>query len=184
MIDFNNATALNSDRVNEATEALAIGRERLETIGQLLCLTDCLHLEKRGLEGFRNMLAECEVDIENALEALGFPQPVKDDEDDEEPVTAVIERQAMNQAFFKELMSNPDATVREALPRANSAFNRYVSDEYKKNGLDPDEAPVFWTTYPSIYEDPKVEAKGDSKFLSSKEKAPVTDYGAVPGRDC
>ncbi len=80
MIDLNNGTSLTSDRVNEATEALAFGKDRLEAIGQLLCCTDCLHLEKSGLEGFRNMIAATEVDIENALEALEGD----DDDGDEE----------------------------------------------------------------------------------------------------
>ena len=89
MIDLNNGTSLTLDRVNEATEALAFGKDRLEAIGQLLCCTDCLHLENHGLEGFRNMIADAEIDIENALKALDFPnadsEEVCDCHDEEAP---------------------------------------------------------------------------------------------------
>lgn len=104
MIDLNNGSTLTSDRVNEATEALAFGKDRLEAIGQLLCCTDCLHLEKSGLEGFRNMIAATEVDIENALEALEGSDEDGDEDDDECDCDG--EEAPKNWAQYAKLMAN------------------------------------------------------------------------------
>ena len=189
-MNLTNGTTLTSDRVNEATEALAFGKDRLEAIGQLLCCTDCLHLENSGLEGFRNMLADVETDIENALKAFDYPKPVKNAEEDDEPITEVIQRQAMNKAFFNELMNNPDMPVKDALPRATSAFNKYIADEYKKHGLDEDEAPCFYFSeskhIPITEEEAISMIENDEKNTEAQDAKPatVTDYDAVLGRDC
>ena len=101
MIDLNNGSTLTSDRVNEATEALAFGKDRLEAIGQMLCCTDCLHLEKSGLEGFRYLIADVENDIENALKALEDHNADSDDEHDSDD-----EEAPKNWAQYAELMAN------------------------------------------------------------------------------
>ena len=109
MIDLNNGSTLTSDRVNEATEALAFGKDRLEAIGQMLCCTDCLHLEKSGLEGFRYLIADVENDIENALKALEDHNADSDDEhdsDDEETPENWAQYDELNNLYRKTYAEN------------------------------------------------------------------------------
>lgn len=109
MIDLNNGSTLTSDRVNEATEALAFGKDRLEAIGQMLCCTDCLHLEKSGLEGFRYLIADVENDIENALKALEDHNADSDDEhdsDDEEAPKNWAQYDELNNLYRKTYAEN------------------------------------------------------------------------------
>lgn len=172
MLDLNNGTSLTNDQLSTATDNLIQSKEKLEAIVSMLRRAVGLTLEEGALMGFCGILDDVKQDIQDMLDVVESCDDECDCYDEEAPknwaqynelnniyrktyaenlklkkeladMKAIkeIEHVADN-ASRKVLRENKEKTVGEVMWVADAAFNRAMTEGFKKAGIKTEDDAI------------------------------------------